>query len=102
MTCKEWAGDWAQALTEMAIRDAILCPYQTSIGGPMFAGLVLLGVINLPIYIRTGGVIIPFVITLVIGGLVITQTASIVQGIIITTILLAIGLGPIVLLRRAT
>lgn len=102
MACSSYTGamKWVEAIHQEAFRDFILCPWQDTMGGPAFAAFVVLGLINLPIYNRTGSALIPFVLTLVIGGVVLTQMAALSQSLVITVVLLVIGLGPVLVLRR--
>lgn len=102
MACKDyntWMGI-IEAFHNEAFRDAFLCPFQTTMGGTAFAAFVLLGVINMPIYIKQGSALGPFVLTLLIGGLVFTQIAAVGQALLTVIVLFVIGLGPILVLRR--
>ncbi len=93
---------WIDALDAgtMAVRDAVLCPYQTSMGGAVFATLVLFGMVGVPIYIRTQSIIIPFVLALLISGVLLAQMVAMAQTLVIVVILLVFGIVPVVLLRR--
>lgn len=101
MACKDHSR-WIDALDAgtMAVRDAVLCPYQESIGGIVFATVVMLGVINVPIYVRQESPLIPMVITLSLAGIWVTEAAGIAQTLVGVVVLLGIGLGPVLLLRR--
>jgi len=99
MACTDYT--WLiDALHQGQFRDAFLCPYQTTMGGTAFAAFVLLGVINMPIYIKQGSALGPFVLTLLIGGLVFTQIAALGQALLTVLILFVVGLGPVLVLRR--
>lgn len=99
MACKDYT--WLiDALHHGMFRDAFLCPFQTTMGGTAFAAFVMLGVINMPIYIKQGSALGPFVLTLLIGGLVFTQIAALGQALLTVLILFVVGLGPILVLRR--
>lgn len=102
MACTDYDGHFIDALDAgtMAVRDAVLCPYQMSMGGVVFATLVVMGVINMPIYIRTQSVIIPFVVTTVLAGIVLSQTAAMMQGLVVVVALFVLGLGPVLVLKR--
>ncbi|MUV59791.1 hypothetical protein [Halobacterium sp. CBA1126] len=102
MACGDYGGQWLQAIAGdgMHIRDLILCGYQSQVGGPFFAAVVLLGMINLPVYIRTQSALLPTVITLIVGGVLLVEVASVAQAIIVVMLLFAIGLAPVLLLRR--
>lgn len=101
MACSDY-DLWIEALSasEMAVRDAVLCPFQTSMGGTVFATLVLFGIVGVPMYIRQGSVIIPFVLVLLISGVLLSQIVAMGQTLIIVTILLVFGVVPVILLRR--
>lgn len=78
---------------------ALTCTY-ANVAGFLVVGLLTYGAISLSIYIRTGSVIIPFVLLLTTGGAVMTQIASV--GTAIATILLLVtGAGVITYLYAA-
>ncbi len=93
---------WIDALaaSEMAVRDAVLCPFQTSMGGAVFATLVLFGIVGVPLYIRQQSIIIPFVLALMLGGILLTQVVAMAQTLVIVVLLLVFGIVPVILLRR--
>lgn len=99
MTCTEWNGDYLDALSEFAFRDALLCPYQTSLGGPEFATLVF-GAVGMAYMIRQGSLVIPAVIMVATGGAFVSQVAGIAVGFVVTVILVMFGLGPVLVLRK--
>lgn len=80
--------------------DAVNCVYAEQLTLPIYAALVVVGVFNLPIYIKQDSVLIPFVITLAIGGVVIQSISGIVVQIAVLLIMFTIGIGPVLLLRR--
>ncbi|GAA0305490.1 hypothetical protein [Halarchaeum salinum] len=102
MACAAYDGRWLRAIMgeEMHVRDLVLCGYQSQIGGPFFAALVLLGMINLPIYIRTQSALLPTVVTLIVGGVLLVEVGSIAQALLVVMLLFGLGLGPVLLLRR--
>lgn len=100
LACSDWGGDWYKAIENYAFQDAVLCGYQNQLGGPVFGAFVLLGMVNLPIYIKQDSVLVPTAITLTIGGLFLTQVSGIVQGLTLTVLLFAIGLGPVLVIHR--
>jgi len=75
--------------------DFAVCPYNEALSAPIFAMVVLVGVVNLPIYIRQDSMLIPFVLTLALGGLVLGQAAAPAQAAIVVVVLLLVGLGPV-------
>lgn len=99
MACKDWEF-YINALQHFQVQDAVLCGFQGQMGGVAFAAVVVLGIINLPIYIRQGSVVGPVVLTLVIGGVILAETAAMVQGLVLFAVLVVLGLGPVLVLRR--
>lgn len=101
--CSEYDNvNVSNTLEHMRLQDAILCSYAVE-GGltlPIFGAAVMLGVFNLPIYIKQESAAVPFVISLIVGGIVLTTVASALQAIAVSVILFGIGLGPILVLRR--
>lgn len=100
MACSDWNGNWYEALSNFAFRDAVLCPYQDTMGQAVFASMVVLGIINMPIYVRTQSAIIPIIITTAISGIVLVELAANAQTLVLVGLLMAIGLGPVLVLRR--
>lgn len=70
---------------------ALSCTYFNT-AGMLVTGLMVYGAISLSIYIRTGSVIIPFVLLLLTGGAVTTQLAAPALGIAVL-LLLVTGAG---------
>ncbi len=92
MACTEWNGQWGEALTSGHFFDAILCPYQTQVGGLVF-GLFIYGVVMTALYIRTDSVIAPLVGTMVVGVLIIPQLPAGGLQIIAAVLILALAAG---------
>lgn len=99
MACTDYSV-WWKFMDAMQLRDAVICPYQDTMGMPLFATLVLLGMINLPMYNRTDTIAVPLVVTIIISGVVLAAATSIFQGIVLAALLFAGGIGPVLLLRR--
>lgn len=70
---------------------AMTCTYASSVGF-LVMGLLVYGAVGMSIYIRTGSVVIPFVLLLLTGGAVTTQLAGVAMG-IVTLVLLLTGAG---------
>ncbi len=70
---------------------AVTCTYANA-AGLLVTGLLVYGSISLSIYIRTGSVIIPFVLLLLTGGAVMSQVAGVATA-VATLVLLATGAG---------
>lgn len=68
---------------------ALTCTYANPIGF-LVVGLLVYGGISLSIYIRTGSIIIPFVLLLLTGGVVMQQVAGVAVAI---ATLVALGAG---------
>lgn len=83
-------------------QDAVICAYAVEQGLTVagFGTIVLLGAVNLPIYIRQESAVIPFVLSMILGGILLDSTAGFVQGMTVLLVLLVFGLGPVLLLRR--
>lgn len=90
----------ATLLENQRFFDAAVCPGADVLTLPIFGAMVLVGVVNIPIYIQTRSALIPFVLTLVIGGVAYTAAAGIMQAISVTVVLFVIGIGPILVLRQ--
>lgn len=99
MSCTDWSGDYLDALAEFAFRDALLCPYQTTMGGPEFATLIL-GAIGIAYMIRQGSIVIPVVIMVTTGGAFMSQVAGIAVGFVTVVVLGILGLAPVLVLRK--
>lgn len=100
MACSDYNGKWWEALSDEMMRDAVLCPWQAEVGGAVFATIVLIGIVNLPIYIRQESAIMPTVITVIVGGILLVEMAAMGQALFIVTLLFTLGLGPVLVLRR--
>lgn len=102
-SCADWqaAADypWLEALSQWHFRDAALCPYQSTIGGPEFATLVLGGV-GMAYMIRQGSPAIAFVLFIVTGGVFMSQIASVAVAIVTVVVLTMLGIAPVLVLRR--
>lgn len=97
MACSDWV-DGVEALQNYAFHDAVACFYTDS-AGTAATGMLTFGAVSLAYYIRTGGITMPVVLTLIMGSILLplmpgaaTQFAGII-------LLFAIGIGPILLLK---
>lgn len=103
MACSDYAdGEWINALDAgvMGVRDAVLCPYTDSMGTMVFATIVMIGIVNLPIYVRQESMIMPFGLTLVVGGIWVTAASGLAQTLAGVVVLFVVGLGPVLVLWR--
>lgn len=80
--------------------DAAVCPYADIMTLPIFGAVVMLGVFNIPIYVRQESALMPFVISVLVGGVILSATNSMFQALVTLVILFAIGLGPVLLLMQ--
>lgn len=103
MACSDH-NEWIDALDAgtMAVRDLVLCPYTDSMGTAVFATLVLVGMVNVPIYIRQESMVVPFGLTVVLGGIWVTAASSAAQTLTGVVLLMTVGLGPLLIVWRLT
>lgn len=99
MACSDYNGDFLEAMLQEEFRDAILCPYQTNIGGALFA-MIIYGAITSHIYIRTESVLIPLILTILVGGIALTQIPSSATALLTFALLMFGGIVPVLLIRR--
>lgn len=99
--CPSEGANLSNTLGEDHFFDAAVCPYADLMTLPIFAAFFFVGVVNVPIYIRQESIVTPFVITMVAGGVVLTFMAGILQTIATAVVLFTLGLGPVLLIRRA-
>lgn len=91
-------GDMVEYFRDFQFVKGIVCQYADPMG-LLVIGLIMWGGIGLSLYMRTGSALIPFVVTLAIGGAVLSQMASI--GVAFVTILvLGVGAGSIMVIYR--
>lgn len=100
MACGDYEY-FVDAIKQEAFRDALLCPYQESMTGVVFA-MIAYGTITTSLYIRTRSVLLPTVLTVVIGGITVTQIAAPAVALFTVVLLFIVGLAPVALIRRAT
>jgi hypothetical protein len=86
-------------VTPEQIMDAMFSVYQGEMGGLVF-GLLVWGGTASTLYIRQDSVIIPLALTLILGGIVITQIPSPAVALFVVVLLLVGGLGPVLILQR--
>lgn len=79
--------------------DAVVCPYAGVIG-EIFAFSVVIVAINSALYARQQRLVGPAAVTLVTGGAWLSLTAGGLQGAVQAGILVLIGIGPVLLIRR--
>jgi len=76
---------------------SITCTYADAAGGVAVVGLIFYGGIAISLYVSTDDVRIPVVLTLLVGGAVISQVAAPAVA-LITVALLMVGAGVLTLL----
>lgn len=99
MACSDYNGDFLEAMVQEEFRDAILCPYQESLGGPLFA-MIIYGAITAHIYIRTGSALLPFILSILVGGIAFTQVPSPAAATMTFVLLVLGGIVPVLVIRR--
>lgn len=102
MACKDFTGadyPWLDALMQFNFRDAVLCPYQMTIGGPEFATLIL-GAVGISYMIKQDSIGIAAVIAIICGGVFISQVDSYATAFVTIGVLVLFGLVPVLLVRR--
>jgi hypothetical protein len=80
------------ALRRFNFGDAFVCPFWDTVG-QLATGLLVWGAISTAIYIVNGSIIIPYILLLLLGGVVLTQVASVgvtLAGVIILGVLGAV------------
>jgi hypothetical protein len=97
--CTGVGGDYMGAIGDGSFIAGFLCPYIDVVGLLGF-GLLVYSAIGTTIYIRTGSVVIPFVLLIMIGGPILSQVASIGVAVATVVILLVLGGVPLFLVRR--
>lgn len=83
MACPDGArftGEMFQtAMENFDLWEAMVCPYGTALGMGV-VGTMLYSAFALNIFIRTGSVIIPFVLVMILGGTIIGQMVGVVSA----------------------
>lgn len=97
MSCTEYT-DYIDALSDGAIQDAFLCPYQDLIGG-LFFGFLVMVFPMMAVYTRTGSIGYMVIIGLLLGGIILPQIVGIVTGALLIALMMILGIGPILVLR---
>jgi len=84
------AGNYSEAIGEMAVRDAALCPFFDSMGAPVFATLLLLGLVFVPMYIRQDSAVTPMIVVFIIGGVLLGTMGGMGQSLLILAVVIGI------------
>jgi hypothetical protein len=98
MACAEYAMAY-EAVLDGAFRDAMLCSYQSSMGGPEFA-LLVLGPVGLYLYGKTESFGMLLVMALVTGGVALPYIAGVGVSIVTILALFVLGTVPVLILWR--
>lgn len=83
-------------LLEWEFMKAVTCTY-ANVAGYLVTGLLVYGAVAISIYVRTGSVVIPFVLVLTTGGAVMSVVAPPATA-IATVLILCVGAGAITVL----
>lgn len=81
------------AISNFQLWDAVFCTYAVPAGAEV-VGLLFYGAISLGIFIKTGSVIIPFILILILGGTVLAQMMAVISSFAAIIVLLG---APIVI-----
>lgn len=92
-------GAYLNALQNEAFRDAMICLYVDNLGSTL-AGLMIYGAVSLYLYIRTGSVIVPFVLVVLVGAAVLPTLPANAIAAAVVVLLFVVGMGPVALVRR--
>lgn len=98
MACDQYAT-LIDALEAFAFHDAVAC-YYTNTAGTMVTGMMTFGAVALALGFRTGGISAPAVLTLLTGAVLLPFLPGAAMQITTIILLFAIGVGPVLLLRR--
>lgn len=83
MACPEGARFTAQAfrtaVENFDLWDAGFCGYATPLG-ELTVGTLFYGAVSLNIFLRTGSLIIPFILVLILGGVVLAQVYAVINS----------------------
>lgn len=106
MACPEGARFTSEmfqtAMEGFGLWDALYCTYATPLG-TLLVGTVVYSGFGLNIFLRTGSLIIPFVLLMILGGTVLSQMLGIVgtfAGLIILTVAPLVLTGLVMMLDR--
>lgn len=91
MACSDYSK-----LTEFWVNgqffDAIFCPFGDALGGVVFA-LIFFGAIGLALYIFSGSLVMPLVLTLILGAVVVSQLPSLAAQLVGAVVLVGIAIA---------
>jgi len=90
--CSDYGGQtpYWDALNDYQFADAFVCAYWDTVG-QLATGLLVWGAVSTAIYIKTGSIMIPYVLLLLLGGTVLSQVASV--GVTLAGIIVLATLG---------
>jgi len=98
MSCSQYSALY-EALQQYAFADAVSCTF-TEPTGTVATGMLVFGAITTSLGIRTDGIAMPAAITLLTGGILLPFLPGAATQIATLILLVAIGIGPVVMLRR--
>lgn len=99
MACTDYTAYW-EFWRHGQFFDAVSCPFVEALGGPLFAMLVF-GPALLGMYIYSGSIILPLVLTLILGSVVVVQLPSVALQLFGIVILLSIAGAGYLLVQRS-
>lgn len=100
MACKDYNGEYWKALEAFDIQGTVMCPFWDLFGGNLFLAFFLVGLVNIPIYSKTGSVLGPFTVTVIIGSVFFSQAGSVLSGLGVALLLFVLGFAPVLAIKR--
>lgn len=82
------ADSFQAAIENMSLWDAAFCPYATPLG-ELAVGSIVYSAFALNIFIRTGSMMIPFILVLILGGTILAQVYAVIGTIAGAVILIS-------------
>lgn len=98
MACSDYT-DYGDALADGAFFDAIYCTFGDQLGGVMFA-LMVFGALILALYIHSGSIELPLVVTVILGAVVVTQLPGVAVQVVAVTLVVGMAVFGMYLILR--
>lgn len=99
MACTDYTS-YGDFLVNGQFMDAIICPFSDQLGFLVFSMMVYVA-IAASLYIYTGGVTVPLIVSILVGAIVIVNLPSIAVKLAVIVALLVVTIGVYLLVRRA-
>jgi hypothetical protein len=98
MSCSQYTA-LHDALAQYEFADAISCTF-TEPAGTLVTGMLVFGALTTSLGIRTDGIAMPAAITLLTGGILLPFLPGAATQIATVILLVVVGIGPVIMLRR--